>query len=377
MEQSIEWQASLYVCFVDFEKAFDSVDQQTIWNILSYYGVPDKFINIIRLLYKDYTCQVVHNGKLSEEFAVTTGVRQGCLLSPLLFLVILDWVTKTAYASSGKGIQWTFTKKLEDLEFADDLALLAHRLQDMQEKVEALKEAAQRVGLKINQEKTKVLRTNNLQEAPILIEGKAVEDVQEFVYLGSKISQTGGTDEDIAARIRKARQAFAILRPVWRSTAISKHTKLRVFDSNVKSVLLYGSETWRVVKSSSNKIQTFINKCLRQILSIKWYDKVPNCDLWERANQHQMAVQVRRRKWRWVGHTLRKEVDNTTRQALNWNPQGKRRRGRPKQTWRRSVIDELKTINLTWEGAKQIAKDRRRWRSTVEALCSTIKNLRQ
>ena len=101
VEQSIEWQTSLYVCFVDFEKAFDSVDQQTIWNILSYYGVPDKFINIIRLLYEEYTCQVVHNGKLSDEFAVTTGVRQGCLLSPLLFLVVLDWVTKTAYTSSG------------------------------------------------------------------------------------------------------------------------------------------------------------------------------------------------------------------------------------------------------------------------------------
>ena len=84
----------------------------------------------------------------------------------------------------------------------------------MQEKVEALKEAAQRVGLEIKQEKTKVLRTNNLQEAPILIGGKAVEDVQEFVYLGNKISQAGGTDEDISARIRKARQAFAILRPV-------------------------------------------------------------------------------------------------------------------------------------------------------------------
>ena len=111
VEQSIEWQTSLYVCFVDFEKAFDSVDQQTIWNILSYYGVPDKFINIIRLLYKDYTCQVVHNGKLSEEFAVTTGVRQGCLLSPLLFLVVLDWVKKTGYASFGKSIQWTFTKQ--------------------------------------------------------------------------------------------------------------------------------------------------------------------------------------------------------------------------------------------------------------------------
>ena len=84
---------------------------------------------------------------------MTTGVRQGCLLSPLLFLVVLDWVTKTAYASSGKGIQWTFTKKLEDLEFADDLALLVHRFKDMQKKVKALKGAAEKNALKINREK--------------------------------------------------------------------------------------------------------------------------------------------------------------------------------------------------------------------------------
>ena len=70
-----------------------------------------------------------------------------------------------------------------------------------------------------------------------------------------------------------------------------------------------------------------------------------------------------------MGHTMRKEVDNTTRHALDWNPQGKIRIRRPKQIWMRSVIDEFKYINLTWEDAKQGAKDRRRWRSTVEALC--------
>jgi hypothetical protein len=77
--------------------------------------------------------------------------------------------------------------KLEDLDFADDLALLSHRLQDMQEKVDSLRQTAQRVGLKISQEKTKVMRSNNLQQDPILIEGRDIEDVDEFVYLGSKI----------------------------------------------------------------------------------------------------------------------------------------------------------------------------------------------
>ena len=262
-------------------------------------------------------------------------------------------------------------KKLKDLDFADDLALLSHHLQDMQEKVDSLREASKRVGLKINSQKTKVLRTNHKQEAPITIEGAAVEDVKEFVYLGSKISHTGGTDEDITARIKKARQAFAILRPVWMSTAIQTHTKLRIFDSNVKSVLLYGSETWRVIKNSSNKIQTFINKCLQRILNVKWFDRVPNTTLWERAKQEQLAVQVRRQRWRWVGHMLRKDTANVTRQALEWNPQGKRKRGRPKQTWRRTVHDELRIIGLTWEGAKRNARDRKKWRATVEALCST------
>ena len=77
------------------------------------------------------------------------------MLSLLLFLVVLDWVTRTAYASSGKGIQWTFLRRLENLEFADDLALLSHRLQDVQDKVNALSETAQRVGPKDQPRKNK------------------------------------------------------------------------------------------------------------------------------------------------------------------------------------------------------------------------------
>nr|KAG5704809.1 hypothetical protein BaRGS_015192 [Batillaria attramentaria] len=72
-----------------------------------------------------------------------------------------------------------------------------------------------------------------------------------------------------------------------------------------------------------------------------------------------MDVQVRRRKWRWVGHNLRKEPYNITKQALEWSPQGKRKRGRPKQTWRSSLHCELRDSGLTWEEAKTCARDRR------------------
>ncbi|XP_072906368.1 uncharacterized protein [Hemitrygon akajei] len=352
VEQTTEWQTPLYVCFIDFEKAFDSLDRKSMWSILRHYGVPEEMVNIIKQLYDGFSCRVIHDGRLSEEFLVTTGVRQGCLLSPLLFLVVLDWVTRTAYAGSERGIQWTLTGKLEDLAFADDPALLSHRLQDMQKKVDSLGETSQRVGLKISQEKTKVLRINNKQEEPLRIEGQILEDVDKFTYLGSKISKSGGTDEDIRARIGKAQHAFTTLRPVWRSTAISVKTKLRIFSSNVKAILLYGSETWRITNTSCNKIQTFLNKCLWQILFLKWYDRVSNLDLWKRANQEPIVFQIRRRKWRWVGHTLRKSQSNVTRQSLEWNPQGKRRRGRPKQTWRHRLLDELIAAGQTWETRK-------------------------
>ena len=75
--------------------------------------------------------------------------------------------------------------------------------------------------------------------------------------------------------------------------------------------------------------------------------------------------------WNWIGHTLRKPTSDTTRQALEWNPQGKRKVGRPVKTWRRSVEEELKQANITWNTAKRTAANRVRWRSTVSALCST------
>ena len=101
-----------------------------------------------------------------------------------------------------------------------------------------------------------------------MIAGKQIEEVDEFRYLGSIVSKKGETDEDIQVRIGKARQAFAMLRPIWRSTALTTRTKLRFFGSNVKAVLLYGAETWRLTKELKQKLQVFINKCLRSILRI-------------------------------------------------------------------------------------------------------------
>ena len=116
-----------------------------------------------------------------------------------------------------------------------------------------------------------------------------------------------------------------MLKNIWASKEISTRTKLRIFNSNVKLVLLYGSETWRKTKTMLGKIQTFINTCLRRIYNIRWPEIISNEDLWERAGQEPVAKEILKRKWGWIGHTLRKPASSRTRQALTWNPQGRGR----------------------------------------------------
>ena len=122
----------------------------------------------------------------------------------------------------------------------------------------------------------------------------------------------------------------------------------------VKSILLYECETWRTTQTMQQKIQTFFNTCLRRIYTIQW-QKIWNEDLWERGEQEPVAKQILRRKWGWVGHTLRKLAASTTRQALTLNPPGKRKRGRPRNSLRRDTD----------------AENRVRWRGVVDGRCST------
>ena len=195
-----------------------------------------------------------------------------------------------------------------------------------------------------------------------------LEEFETFTYLGSVINQQGGTDADVKTRIGKARAAFITLKNIWRSNLITSRTKIRLFNSNVKSALLYGAETWRTTKTTIKRVQTFINSCLRRILKIHWPNTISNADLWERTNQVPAEEEIKRRRWRWIGHTLRKPSTNITRQALTWNPQGKRRRGQPKNTWRRDLEADAKQTSCTWRELEPIAQDRGRWRNVVDGL---------
>ena len=131
VEQSLEWNSPLYINFIDYEKVFYSVGRETMWKLLRHYGVPEKIFSLIRCTCQDMSCRIAHAGQLSESFEVKSGVRQGFLLSPFLFLLVIDWIMKTTTTGRNNGIQWTLWTQLDDLDFADGLALLSHNHSQM------------------------------------------------------------------------------------------------------------------------------------------------------------------------------------------------------------------------------------------------------
>jgi len=134
-------------------------------------------------------------------------------------------------------------------------------------------------------------------------------------------------------------------------------------------ILKYKIEIWKVAKTTTSKLQVFVNRSLRRILNIHWPEVISNEELWRRADETEIYIQIKRRKWNWIGHTLRKGHDIIEREVLDWNPHGQRKRGRPKQTLRRSVHNEVLGEGKSWGEVKQLTRNRIRWRRFVDALC--------
>ena len=167
--------------------------------------------------------------------------------------------------------------------------------------------------------KSEVLKNNAaVSTISIILEGDGLEDVTSFTYLGSNVK----------ARTSYARAAFLLIKNVWDPPFLTINTKIWVFNTTVKLVLVYGSQTWSTTTVTMKKIR-HSSTCLRRILWIRCPGTISNRELWQWTKQQPAEDEIIQRRWRWIGHTLRKQMTRITREALTWNPQGTRRRGSP------------------------------------------------
>ena len=154
-------------------------------------------IGIIQSLYNNSRCAVRSDGVMGNWFQNVTGVRQGCILSPILFLLVMDWVLKRATNESNCGIPWANSERLTDLDFADDIVLMDTTWEGMMRLTSRIETEAGAVGLRINADKTKLMAVGHMGKSQsIMAEGRQVESVAEFCYLGSVISDNSNCDKD-------------------------------------------------------------------------------------------------------------------------------------------------------------------------------------
>ena len=156
-------------------------------------------------------------GNSQHRCPVLSGVRQGCVMSALLFNINIDWVMRQTTQDKNRGIHWNLFTNLDDLDFADDLALLSHTHSHIQEKTNRLQTYAKQVGFTINKRKTEVMTLNVQDPAPVKVEEDPLPNTDQFTYLGSTVRYDGRAGSEVINRMGKARNAFRMLSPVWKS----------------------------------------------------------------------------------------------------------------------------------------------------------------
>ncbi|CAH8613849.1 unnamed protein product [Schistosoma guineensis] len=309
------------VVFLDLKAAFDSVDREVLWQCLSLKGVPKKYINLIKALYSNTTGRVRAYGELSSQLITSSGVRQGCLLSPFLFNFVVDVLLEITLSSSKfPGVELLPGDSLVDLEYADDIVLFGEDADKMQSLLTTLSNNASMFGMRFSPSKCKMLLQDWVALTPeLMIGSEVVERVDRFTYLGSLISPCGLVCDEISARIQKARLAFANLRHLWRRRDIRLSTKGRVYCAAVRSVLLYGSETWPVRVEDIRRLLVFDHRCLRNIARRSWDHRVSNEVVRKRVlgkDGKSIDEVMEPHQLRWLGHVLHIPNHRPPRRAM-------------------------------------------------------------
>ena len=237
IEKCQEFQVPLAISFIDFSKAFDSIHRPSLWKVLISYWIPQKMVSAIEKIYHNSKCCIPTEDGCSDWFQVMTGIRQGCILSPLLFAVAIDWVLRRV--TKDHGIAWSEDKCLADLDFADDIAAFSDSAQGLQHLGESVSNAAEGLGLVISAKKTKNMLTGEHHSSTdVVINNNKIENVENVTYLGTSMNNQGNMDHELNCRVGKASAAFNQLTKIWKNKKFSIKSKLRFYNSNVLSTLL-------------------------------------------------------------------------------------------------------------------------------------------
>ena len=373
-------------------------------------------VSVIQAMYADTSTMVKLNGRVSKGFGVKVGVHQGSVLSPLLFIIVMEALSRNF--RGGLPIE---------LLYADDLVLMAESEELLVEKIRKCKAGMEDRVLRVNMGKTKVMRcridagqvqksgkypcgvcgkgvgsnsikctacnawihkrcsgvSGNLAHisqyrcvkctgggSPVKIEtqqllplgdGQSLECVEKFCYLGDMIGAGGGAEEAARARVRCAWSKFRELAPILTSRGASLKVKGKVYRVCVQRVLVYGSETWPMKVGDMQRLERTERMMVRWMCGVRLKNRISSEELNKRVGIESVAVIVRRGRMGWFGHLERKDKRDWVSACRDFEVAGQKKKGRGRKTWGECVRCDLRSQGLkaSW------AQDKTRWKGLI------------
>ena len=250
IEKAREFQKNNYFCFIDYAKAFDCVDHNKIWKIPKKMGIADHLTYLLRNIYAGQEATVRTGHGTTGWFQIGKGVRQGCILSPCLLNFYAECIMRNAGLESRLG-----GRNINNLRYADDITLMAESDEELKNLLVKVKEESEKVGLKLNIQKTKIMASGPTTSWEI--DGETVEIVSDFIFGGSKITAGGDCSHEIKRRLLLGRKVMTNLDSILKSRDITLPTKVHLVKAMVFPVVMYGCESWTIKKAERQTIDAF------------------------------------------------------------------------------------------------------------------------
>ena len=192
MEKAREFQKNIYFCFIDYAKAFDCVDHHQLWKILKEMGIPNHLTYLLRNLYAGQEATVRTGHGTTDWFQIGKGVCQGCILSSCLFNLYAEYIMRNAGLEEAQAGIKIARRNIINLRYADNITLMAESEEELKSLLMKVKEESEKVGLKLNIQKSKIMASSPITSWQI--NGETVAD---FIFLGSKITADGDCSHEI------------------------------------------------------------------------------------------------------------------------------------------------------------------------------------
>lgn len=264
----------LYGCFVDFSKAFDSIPRHILFTKLLKHNISGKFYDCLVNMYtEDQSCIKIKN-KTTNNFTINQGVKQGCVLSPLLFNIFMSDLPDELEKQENDPIEISPNEFCSGLLWADDLLMLSQSEKGLQNMLNTLHEFSKKNGLNVNLEKTNVMifnKTGRHIRRNFYLGTTKVETTREYKYLGFKVTPSGEINSGLKDLKDRALRAFMKLKlkmgPFFRKY---QEITIKLFNTLITPILLYASDFWGLLKLPTNcPFETLFQSFCKQLLGVQ------------------------------------------------------------------------------------------------------------